>query len=100
MLTNKKNVTYIVVPRKNPMHKEEEPKFYMKAHATEYIGVTEISKRIEKGRNHRVNPIVDHHSINSIDKSQRNQCSHHLFKVIYSLLVSSAAITGFSTGIS
>ena len=48
MLTNKKNVSYIVVPRKNPMHKEEEPKFYMKAHATEYIGVTEISKRIEK----------------------------------------------------
>ena len=48
MLTNKKNVSYIVVPRKNPMHKEEEPKFYMKAHATEFIGVTEISKRIEK----------------------------------------------------
>ena len=48
MLTNKKNVSYIVVPRKNPMHQEQEPKFYMRAHATEYIGVTEISKRIEK----------------------------------------------------
>ena len=48
MLTNKKNVSYIVIPRKNPMHQEEEPKYYMKAHATEFIGVTEISRRIEK----------------------------------------------------
>ena len=48
MLSNKKKVSYIVIQRKNPMNKEEEPKYYMKAHATEYIGVPEISRRIEK----------------------------------------------------
>ena len=48
MLTDKKNVTYTVVPRKNPQKQDEAPKFYMQAHATESIGITGISKRIEK----------------------------------------------------
>ena len=48
MLTNKKNVSYIVVSHKNPMNKEEEPKFYLKAHATGFVDVSEISRRIEK----------------------------------------------------